>query len=158
EQRPPGQLRDHLPGGLPLSPAQLLCRQQDVIRNIKRGSHASDASTSTHFRQRSEEITLATRIHLDTDLGGDPDDLCRLSLLLGWPEGELVGVTTSTKGGALRAGMIDYALRLAGRVGIPVAAGADGSLGGYRTVPGFPDQQRHWPDGVTPRPASPGAA
>jgi hypothetical protein len=25
------------------------------------------------------------KIHLDTDLGGDPDDGCALALLLGWP-------------------------------------------------------------------------
>jgi inosine-uridine nucleoside N-ribohydrolase len=34
------------------------------------------------------------RIHLDTDIGGDLDDLCALALLLGWPDVELTGVTT----------------------------------------------------------------
>lgn len=28
-----------------------------------------------------------TLIHLDTDLGGDIDDLCALAMLLRWPEG-----------------------------------------------------------------------
>ena len=32
------------------------------------------------------------RIHLDTDLGGDPDDACALAMLLGWPGVELVGI------------------------------------------------------------------
>jgi purine nucleosidase len=101
---------------------------------------------------------MAARIHLDTDLGGDPDDLCALALLLGWPEVVLTGVTTCTTGSALRAGMVEYALRLAGRAEIPVAAGAEGSLGGYRIPPNFPDLERHWPGGVTRREGSPGAA
>ena len=40
------------------------------------------------------------RIHLDTDLGGDPDDACALAMLLGWPEVEMVGITTTTDPGA----------------------------------------------------------
>ncbi len=34
------------------------------------------------------------RIHLDTDLGGDTDDLCALALLLAWPGVEITGITT----------------------------------------------------------------
>jgi hypothetical protein len=26
------------------------------------------------------------RVHIDTDLGGDPDDACALAFLLGWPK------------------------------------------------------------------------
>jgi inosine-uridine nucleoside N-ribohydrolase len=26
------------------------------------------------------------RVHMDTDLGGDPDDACALAFLLGWPK------------------------------------------------------------------------
>jgi hypothetical protein len=25
-------------------------------------------------------------VHLDTDIGGDPDDVCALAMLLGWPD------------------------------------------------------------------------
>ena len=34
------------------------------------------------------EITLH-KIHLDTDLGGDLDDICALAMLLRWPGVEL---------------------------------------------------------------------
>jgi hypothetical protein len=98
------------------------------------------------------------RIHLDTDIGGDTDDLCALAMLLGWPGVELVGVTTCSDTGGLRAGLARYALRLAGHQDVPVAAGADGSLGGYRVPPGFYDPDRYWPESVAPEPSSPGAA
>jgi len=35
-----------------------------------------------------------TKVHLDTDLGGDIDDLCALALLLRWPGVEITGITT----------------------------------------------------------------
>ena len=54
------------------------------------------------------------RIHLDTDIGGDIDDLCALAMLLGWADAELVGVTTCSDSGGLRAGLARHALRLAG--------------------------------------------
>jgi purine nucleosidase len=98
------------------------------------------------------------RIHLDTDIGGDTDDLCALAMLLGWPDVELVGVTTCSDSAGLRAGLARYALRLAGQEGVPVVAGADGSLGGYRVIPGFSDPDRYWPEPVDPEPSPPGAA
>src|SRR5436189_172857 len=42
------------------------------------------------------------RVHLDTDFGGDPDDACALAMLLGWPDVELVGITTTTDRGGRR--------------------------------------------------------
>lgn len=30
-----------------------------------------------------------TKIHLDTDIGGDMDDLCALAMLLKWPDLEI---------------------------------------------------------------------
>jgi purine nucleosidase len=98
------------------------------------------------------------RIHLDTDIGGDTDDLCALAMLLGWPGVQLVGVTTCTDSGGIRAGLASYALRLAGREGVPVVAGADGSLGGYRDPPSLCDLDRYWPEPVAPEPSPPGAA
>ena len=74
---------------------------------------------------------MTIKIHLDTDLGSDTDDLCALAMLLGWPSVELTGITTSTDPGGVRAGFVAYALGLAGRTDIPVAAGAEGSLGGF---------------------------
>jgi purine nucleosidase len=96
-----------------------------------------------------------TRIHLDTDLGSDTDDLCALAMLLGWPGAELVGVTTSTDPGGRRAGFVHHALELAGRTDVPVAAGADGSIGGLFSPILIPD---YWPEPLPPRPSPSGAA
>ncbi|HEY8489436.1 MAG TPA: nucleoside hydrolase [Dehalococcoidia bacterium] len=99
-----------------------------------------------------------TRIHLDTDLGGNPDDLAALAYLLARPDVELTGITTVAERGGLRAGMVEQALRLAGRAGVPVAAGAEGSLGGFRWPPRLGEPSRSWPEPVEPRPGPPGAA
>jgi inosine-uridine nucleoside N-ribohydrolase len=96
-----------------------------------------------------------TKIHLDTDLGSDTDDLCALAMLLGWPRAELVGVTTSIDHAGRRAGFVEYALALAGRTGIPVAAGADGSIGGLFSPVVIPD---YWPEPIEARPSPAGAA
>ena len=100
---------------------------------------------------------MALVVHVDTDIGGDPDDLCALAMLLGWPRVELAGVTTSTDEGGMRAGMASYALGLAGRGDVPVAAGAAGSIGGLRVTPGFPDLSLHWPEPIDPKPSPAGA-
>jgi purine nucleosidase len=95
------------------------------------------------------------RIHLDTDLGSDTDDLCALAMLLGWPDVELTGVTTVSDPDGRRAGWTAWALERAGRVDVPVAAGAAGSLAGFTIQLAFPD---YWPEPVEPRPSRPGAA
>jgi hypothetical protein len=43
------------------------------------------------------------KIHLDTDIGGDLDDVCALALLLSMPEVEITGVTIETIGLSLLA-------------------------------------------------------
>ena len=58
----------------------------------------------------------------------------------------------------MRAGLAACALGLAGRGDIPVIAGAEGSIGGLRVRPGFPDLSLHWPEPVEPLPSPPGAA
>jgi inosine-uridine nucleoside N-ribohydrolase len=95
------------------------------------------------------------RVHLDTDLGSDTDDLCALAMLLGWPDVEVVGVTTVSDPNGIRAGMTRYALGLAGHADVPVAAGAEGSLGGYFVPLEFPDV---WPEPIEPSPSPPGLA
>ena len=65
------------------------------------------------------------KIHLDTDLGGDTDDLCALAMLLKWPNIEITGITTVAEENGRRAGYVKYALSLAGREDLPVKAGAD---------------------------------
>lgn len=92
------------------------------------------------------------KIHLDTDLGGDIDDLCALAMLLAWPGVEITGITTVVEDGGRRAGYTRYALALAGRTEIPVAAGADDSCGRFRFAAGLPREQAYWPEPVTPAP------
>lgn len=91
-------------------------------------------------------------LHLDTDIGGDIDDLCALAMVLNWPDVELLAVTTNSDDQGKRAGYARYALRLAGREQLPVAAGADVSLDCYRVRPGLPDERLYWPE---PVPAAP---
>ena len=94
-----------------------------------------------------------TKLHLDTDLGGDIDDLCALAMLCHWPDVELSGVTTNQDDRGRRAGYVRLALKLAGKENVPVAAGADPALNCYRFFPELPDENRYWPE---PVPAAPG--
>jgi purine nucleosidase len=96
------------------------------------------------------------RIHLDTDLGGDPDDACALALLLGTPEAEVVGISTAIDPGGRRAGYVQHCLELLGRTDIPVVAGAEVELTRGRTAE--PYAEPYWPRSAAPRPAPYGAA
>ncbi|GAA3607750.1 hypothetical protein GCM10022419_110890 [Nonomuraea rosea] len=98
------------------------------------------------------------RLHIDTDLGGDPDDLCALAMVLGWPGVEVVGITTSCDPDGRRAGYVAHCLQLAGRQDIPVVAGAGRSLTTGRCMGDLPDHERYWDAPVAPRPAPPEAA
>lgn len=98
------------------------------------------------------------RIHLDTDLGGDTDDACALAMLLGWPDVDLVGVTTNLDEDGGRAGCVAHILELAGRTNIEVAAGASASMTTLGRYASTWDDGRYWPDPITPLPARPGAA
>lgn len=92
------------------------------------------------------------KIHLDTDLGGDIDDICALAMLLRWPDADFTGITTVAEEDGRRAGYVRYALGLEGRKDIPVAAGADVSGGFYRVTPGLPPEERYWPERILPSP------
>jgi purine nucleosidase len=94
------------------------------------------------------------RVHLDTDLGGDPDDACALALLLGWPGVEIVGITTTIDPGGRRAGYVRHCLKLVGRDDIPVAAGAEVSLTTGRLAEPYTGE-RYWPASIAPEPSSP---
>lgn len=87
------------------------------------------------------------KIHLDTDLGGDIDDLCALAMLLRWPDVEITGVTTVSEEGGRRAGYVRRALALEGRREIPVAAGADAP-----NTLHYYDDQTYWGERVAPAP------
>jgi purine nucleosidase len=93
-----------------------------------------------------------TKLHLDTDLGGDIDDLCALAMLCKWPGVDLSAVSTNQDNSGTRAGYVRYALNLAGKPEIPVAAGADASLDCYRFFSGLPEENRYWPEPITPAP------
>ena len=93
------------------------------------------------------------KIHLDTDLGGDIDDICALALVLRWPGAELTGITTVLEDEGRRAGFVRRTLEVAGRSEVPVAAGADLRLGRFKLPAELPAEARYWP---TPVPAAPG--
>src|SRR5262249_15529343 len=88
------------------------------------------------------------KLHIDTDLGGDIDDLCALAMVLNWPDAELMAVTTVAEHQGKRAGFTRYALDLGGRGDIPVAAGAEASLDCYRLWQGLPDEAAYWPQPI----------
>ena len=101
---------------------------------------------------------MVTRVHLDTDLGGDPDDVCALAMLLGWPDVEITGITTTLDVAGRRAAYVNYCLSLVGRGDIPVAAGAGVSLTTLHVADPVFDDERFWPLALAPRPSPPGAA
>lgn len=94
------------------------------------------------------------KIHLDTDLGGDIDDLCALAMLLRWSEDiQFTGITTVAEANGRRAGYVRHVLGLEGRSDIPLAAGADVSAGFYRySELGYPDEERYWSRQIIPLP------
>lgn len=91
------------------------------------------------------------KIHLDTDIGGDMDDVCALALLLKWPGVEITGITTTAEEHGRRAGYVRYMLNLTGRGDIPFATGADLSEGytRYESL-GYPPEEENWPEYVPP--------
>ena len=99
------------------------------------------------------------KIHLDTDIGGDMDDVCALAMLLKWPDLEITGITTVAEAQGRRAGYVRHVLNMMGRSNIPFAAGADVSEGHYRYGElGYPPDEENWPEPVTSQPDSPDKA
>ena len=92
------------------------------------------------------------KLHIDTDIGGDMDDVCALCMALAWPDVQLVGVTTEQEFDGLRAGMVHRLLELADRTDVPVAAGANVDAMRYRVRPGLPDEPSNWETPITPAP------
>jgi inosine-uridine nucleoside N-ribohydrolase len=90
---------------------------------------------------------LVLKVHLDTDLGGDIDDLCALVMLLRWPGVEIMGITTAAEEQGKRAGFVRHALKLEGREEIPVAAGAD-----YPRKLHYYDEVIYWGQLIAPAP------
>ncbi len=98
------------------------------------------------------------KVHLDTDLGGDIDDMCALALLLKRKDVQITGVTTVCDNRGQRAGYARYVLDLEGRRDIPVAAGAEADGGYFREPYGLPPHDAYWREPVPARPGPLGAA
>lgn len=100
------------------------------------------------------------RIHIDTDFAGDPDDACALAMVLGWPDVEVVAITTTADPDGRRAGYVGRILELLGRADIPVAVGAGLSSTTGREMGGLPHHVRYWGSTEAPSryPHSAGAA
>src|SRR4051812_927666 len=99
------------------------------------------------------------KVHLDTDLGGDIDDLCALALLLRWsPAVQFTGITVVGDSGGRRTGMVRAVLGMVGRGDIPVAAGANQEQGFYPYALGLPPEERYWAQPITPSPNAPEGA
>jgi len=98
------------------------------------------------------------KAHLDTDFAGDTDDACAVALVLGLVDVELTAVTTVADPDGIRAGYLEYFLRVAGR-NVPIASGAGRSVTTGRPMGGVPDHATYWGTAeVTPRPAPEAAA
>jgi len=93
------------------------------------------------------------KIHLDTDIGGDVDDICALAYLLRLDDVELVGLTTSAEEDGRRAGYARHVLDLAGFPDVPVKAGANVADHNCRYDKlGYPDELENWGMKIPPRP------
>ncbi len=97
-------------------------------------------------------------LHLDTDLGENPDDACALAMVLGCPDVELTGVTTVGDPHGQRAGYVRHLLHLAGGDDVPVASGAAVSSTTEKPMGRLPEHDRYWDHPVTPTKSPAGAA
>jgi inosine-uridine nucleoside N-ribohydrolase len=79
-------------------------------------------------------------------------------MVLGWPDVEVVGITTTADPDGRRAGYVKRFLQLAGRDGISVAVGAGRSLTTGQAMGDIPDHERYWGMPVTAVPTAEGAA
>ncbi len=96
---------------------------------------------------------MTLKIHLDTDIGGDMDDLCAIAMLLKWPDLEITGITTTAEEKGRRAGYVDTVLKIANRTEIPFGAGADLADGYFRYDQlGYPPDDQNWPEPISPHP------
>lgn len=101
--------------------------------------------------------SVIRRIHIDTDFAGDPDDACALAMLLGCPDAEVVGITTSLEDDGRRNDCVRVVLDLLNRSSIPSAAGFACTLTGKQFVCTANDRH-HWPESPRRNDTRPGAA
>jgi len=142
-------MAEHVLGVMQDRSSQTPCLAQfECIRSAFEGGLKS-------LRRVDRLVCVNVRIHLDTDLGGDIDDLQALAYLLASPEAEIVGITTAAEDRGRRAGYVRRVLELARRQDIPVAAGIDVSSGRFRSVPEYPSDADYWQQHVPPAPGAP---
>ncbi len=103
------------------------------------------------------------KVHLDTDIGGDIDDLCALAMLLRLKDVQLTGVTTVVDNQGQRAGYARAVLDRADHLEVPVAAGAEATgrdeNGPYfREEYGLPAHEAYWDEPVRALPGPAEAA
>ena len=99
------------------------------------------------------------KIHLDTDIGGDIDDLCALAMLLRWKDVDILGITTVAEANGRRAGYVRRVLTLDAGNRIPIAAGTDVAQGFYRYPElGDLDEGRYWSKPIVSSPNPPEVA
>ena len=127
-----------------------------TLRSVSWSSHSGNENAST-VSDATETLALVL-VHLDTDIGGDPDDVCALAMLLGWPDVEILGITTTHEEAGRRAGFVHEVLRLAGHPDCSVAAGAEHSITTLVQPGGFPDDTRYWGHPIEAVPSPAGAA
>ena len=99
-------------------------------------------------------------IHLDTDLGGDPDDVCALAMLVAWPDVEITGITTNLDDHGERAGCVRRVLDILGRDDLAdrVVAGAPATMSDGRRYKSTASDLRYWEPAIDPAPATETAA
>jgi purine nucleosidase len=68
------------------------------------------------------------KIHLDTDLGGDIDDVCALAFLLRSPDVEITGITVVGDTGGRRTGYTKYVLMVEQRSNIQIEVTGGGQI------------------------------
>ena len=100
---------------------------------------------------------MSCRLHLDTDFAGDPDDACALAMLLGSPDVDVIGITTSLEDGGRRHDCVRFFLDLACQADIPTASGFDQTLTQQRFDCTWSDPD-HWPEQPLHAPSTAGAA
>lgn len=105
-------------------------------------------------------MTGNKKIHIDTDFGGDIDDFCAISMLLGWPSPlEITGITTVGEEDGRRAGFLQYMFNKIPSVQIPFASGIDVKEGNFRfTAFEYPPNDVYWPGEVHHYLSAPGEA
>jgi purine nucleosidase len=89
--------------------------------------HASVLRRNAEPNVMPEEVPMAVKILLDTDIGSDIDDAVCLAYLLSHPDCDLLGITT-VSGEPVHRAMLASALCKAAKRNVPIHPGADAPM------------------------------